>query len=204
MTDMIKPLYILMILAVITSCVFTEDTERVVTIDSNEKAFGCNSFEFIDSQTFKIDNIIYSLNNNHLEVTGYDKRFEGKARFISALNYHGIEYKTTVIDSHAFSNCETLTDIDIPKSITHIGEFAFYGCTNLKEFSFPRKTRIIHSVFRNCDSLETIFLPREVTKIDCEFKYSCKNLKRIVIPKGSRQKFEKLIERKYHYLIVEK
>ena len=47
MTDMIKPLYILMILAVITSCVFTEDTERVVTIDSNEKAFGCNSFEFI-------------------------------------------------------------------------------------------------------------------------------------------------------------
>lgn len=86
MTDMIKPIYILMILAVITSCVFTKDTERVVTIDSNEKAFGCNSFEFIDSQTFKIDNIIYSLNNNHLEVTGYNKRFEGKARFISALN----------------------------------------------------------------------------------------------------------------------
>ncbi|MBQ5477506.1 MAG: leucine-rich repeat protein, partial [Bacteroidaceae bacterium] len=125
MTDMIKPLYILMILAVITSCVFTEDTERVVTIDSNEKAVGCNLFELIDSQTFKIDNIIYSLNNNHLEITGCDKRFEGKARFISALNYHGTVYKTTVIDSHAFSNCETLTDIEIPKSITHIGVLTF-------------------------------------------------------------------------------
>ena len=93
-----------MILAVITSCVFTEDTERVVTIDSNEKASGCNSFEFIDSQTFKIDNVIYSLDNNHLEITGCDKRFEGKARFISALNYHGT---TTVRNIYAImQNCQ--------------------------------------------------------------------------------------------------
>ena len=91
-----------------------------------------------------------------------------------------------------------------PDNVKDIESDAFAECTNLKEFSFPRKIKIIHSVFRNCDSLETIFLPREVTKIDCEFKYSCKNLKRIIIPKGSRQKFEKLIERKYHYLIVEK
>ena len=104
----------------------------------------------------------------------------------------------------AFEGCKMLTHIEIPDNVKDIESDAFAECTNLKELCFPRKTRIIHSVFRNCDSLETIFLPREVTKIDCEFKYSCKNLKRIVIPKGSRQKFEKLIERKYHYLIVEK
>ncbi len=145
-----------MILAVITSCVFTKDTERGVTIDSNEKAFGCNSFERIDSQTFKIDNIIYSLDNNHLEVTGYDKRFEGKARFISALNYNGIEYKTTVIDSHAFSNCETLTDIDIPKSITHIGEFAFEGCKNLKQIYIPSGVKHIGVLAFDSDFLTSI------------------------------------------------
>ena len=145
-----------MILAVITSCVFTEDTERVVTIDSNEKAFGCNSFEFIDSQTFKIDNIYYSLNNNHLEVTGYDKRFEEKAYFISALNYHGIEYKTTVIDSHAFSNCKTLTDIDIPKSITHIGEFAFEGCKMLKQIYIPSSVKYIGVLAFDSDFLTSI------------------------------------------------
>ncbi len=104
----------------------------------------------------------------------------------------------------AFEGCKMLTHIEIPDNVKDIESDAFAECTNLKEFSFPRKIKIIHSVFRNCDSLETIFLPREVTKIDCEFKYSCKNLKRIVIPKGSRQKFEKLIERKCHYLIVEK
>ena len=177
-----------MILAVITSCVFTEDTERVVTIDSNEKAAGCNLFELIDSQTFKIDNIIYSLNNKHLEVTGYDKRFEGKARFISALNYHGIEYKTTVIDSHAFSNCETLTDIDIPKSITHIGEFAFEGCTGLSNVTIPDSvTSIGRSAFNGCSGLTDVTIPENVMQINSDAFSNCENLSSFQVLSGNKR-----------------
>ena len=39
---------------------------------------------------------------------------------------------TTVIEDEAFLNDQSITSISIPKSVTRIGDGAFYGCTNLK------------------------------------------------------------------------
>jgi len=36
----------------------------------------------------------------------------------------------------AFEQCASLTSITIPKKVTRIGDYAFYGCTNLTSVTF--------------------------------------------------------------------
>ena len=44
-------------------------------------------------------------------------------------------YKVIGIDANAFSDCTKLTEINLPDTITDIGESAFAGCTSLESVS---------------------------------------------------------------------
>ncbi len=44
------------------------------------------------------------------------------------------------IGTYAFSECDSLTGITIPESITSLGTYAFYNCTALKEINFNAKS----------------------------------------------------------------
>ena len=40
------------------------------------------------------------------------------------------------IKAHAFRNCTSITDIDIPNTVTSIGDYAFYYCKNLTRINY--------------------------------------------------------------------
>lgn len=54
-----------------------------------------------------------------------------------------------------FSTCKSLTEVNLPKTVTSIGSFAFFECTSLKSINFPSSLKsIATSAFYNCTSLE--------------------------------------------------
>ena len=110
-----------------------------------------------------------------------------KSRIISFINQNIESYvipsSVTSIGDHAFSYCDSLSEIVIPSSVTSIGDHAFSYCYSLSEIVIPSSvTSIGDSAFSYCDSLSEIVIPSSVTSIgDSAFSY-CRSLPKIVIP----------------------
>lgn len=64
------------------------------------------------------------------------------------------ELPVTSIDNSAFAECDTITNVIIPKSVTNIGFRAFYYCDSLKSIIIPNSViNIGASAFEYCNSL---------------------------------------------------
>ena len=61
-----------------------------------------------------------------------------------------------------------ITSIELPKSITKIGDFAFFNCQQLKSVNIPEKvTTIGEAAFYSCDNKNlSITIPDSVTTIE--------------------------------------
>ncbi len=57
---------------------------------------------------------------------------------------------------HLFIDGEEVTELKIPDSVTSIGDYAFRGCSSLKNITIPAGTTSIGVAFGNCDGLEQI------------------------------------------------
>ena len=71
-----------------------------------------------------------------------------------------------VIDNSAFANCESLTEIVLPESVTNLLGHVFQNCPALTSITIPANvTRIFSSMFYRCTSLVSITIPAGVTQI---------------------------------------
>ena len=77
-------------------------------------------------------------------------------------------------DSAFFCNTFFLTTINIPNSVTAIGNEAFWGCDSLTTINIPNSvTTIGNGAFALCKSLATITIPNSVTAIGDEAFSGC-------------------------------
>ena len=90
----------------------------------------------------------------------------------------------TTIGNNAFERCSNLETINIPESVTSIGDYAFYGC-GLKNISMgDNVTNIGKYAFSNCGSLTSAEISNSITEIEeGTFRY-CSNLTSVNIPEG--------------------
>ena len=110
-----------------------------------------------------------------------------KSRIISFRNQNIKSYvipsSVTSIGNHAFSGCDSLSEIVIPSSVTSIGDHAFSGCDSLSEIVIPSSvTSIGKGAFLWCSSLSEIVIPSSVTSIGDSAFSVCHSLSEIVIP----------------------
>ena len=93
-----------------------------------------------------------------------------------------IPNSVTTIDNLAFGYCG-LTNITIPNSVTTIGQSAFEECNNLTNITIPNSvTTIGQSAFTNCYSFTDIIIPNSVTSIGTYAFSECDSLISITIP----------------------
>ena len=82
----------------------------------------------------------------------------------------------------AFYFCDRLSSINIPSSVTSIGNFAFYTCSSLSSITIPNSvTSIGNRVFDECFSLSSITIPSSVISIGKDVFRSCNSLSSIIV-----------------------
>ena len=120
----------------------------------------------------------------------------GESAFYYCIGLNTLEYKGTLeqwlsIDfglswmqdpSHTFIvNGEELTNLVVPKGITTIPAYAFYGCTGLTNITLPSSLNIIgDGAFNRCSGLAgDLVIPEKVTSIGQGAFTSCNKLLKV-------------------------
>ena len=90
---------------------------------------------------------------------------------------------TFTVSAYSFQNCDKLTTLELPATVTLIDSYAFYDCDGLKTVTMGNNvTTMGNSVFEHCDILEDVTLSLNLGKIpEYAFK-ECAQLTQIVIP----------------------
>ena len=138
--------------------------------------FTDKSSEIVDSGTS--NNMSWNLNGNGvLTISG-----TGNMPDYSSTSQPWYKYRESIIQ------------VKIGDGITGIGNYAFSGCTSLKEVSLPDGlTKIGDNAFNKCKSLTSITVPKSVTSIGYYAFADCTSLKSAVIEANSKKLFETTI-----------
>ena len=102
---------------------------------------------------------------------------------LSKDSHINIPNSVTHIGNRAFGGCEALQSINIPNSVIHIGDSAFSGCEALQNINIPNSvTHIEDFAFYECYSLQNINIPNSVTHVGNSAFDECYSLQNINIP----------------------
>ena len=132
-----------------------------VSMSSNIKRIDDTAFEGCTNLEFnEYDNALYLGNEENLYVALIRSKDVGITSCV-------INEKTKIISDYAFLKNTDLVSVDIPKSITDIGRYAFFGCLSLIEVNIAEDstlTNIYESAFKFA-GLTSIQLPDSIINI---------------------------------------
>ncbi|MBP5525707.1 MAG: leucine-rich repeat domain-containing protein [Paludibacteraceae bacterium] len=101
----------------------------------------------------------------------------------SKVEIDGKIYNVTSIEEYAFTECNNMTSITIPASITSVGFGVFNGCLGLTNVEIPSSiTRIEGQMFGWCPNLTSVKIPTSVTSIGDRAFRECIKLNSLEIP----------------------
>ena len=111
-------------------------------------------------------------------------------RYAHHLYLNGVEIRdlvipngVTSIGNYAFYGCSDLVSVSIPNSVTSIGDYAFEDCSGLTSVTIPNSvTRIGHKAFYGCSGLTSVTIPNSVTSIGESAFSGCSGLTSVTIP----------------------
>lgn len=90
----------------------------------------------------------------------------------------------------AFAYCGNLTSVELPSSMTTLGNFSFRQCYNLKSITIPEGMAILGNyAFMHCTGLQSITLPDTLQQIDGSVFYNCTALGNVYF-NGTQQQWD--------------
>ena len=96
-----------------------------------------------------------------------------------------IPTSVTSIGNYAFHCSSGLTSVEFPSNLSSIGDWAFASCSGLTSVDLPSSiTKMGEFVFNNCENLSSVKLPSEITAISNGAFGWCISLKNIELPAG--------------------
>ena len=125
------------------------------------------------------DGMFYDDSVNFVIENGVLKKYNGWQTFVE------IPDTVTAIGDEAFKNNTSMVSVSIPDSVKSIGDSAFYGCTSLLGVVIPDSVeKVGRCAFQKCSKLASAYLPvnEKFTFMSAYMFESCKSLKKIEIP----------------------
>ena len=115
----------------------------------------CTSLSHLELNMPMVKEWFYTMESIETVTLGDNVNTIGVDAFCyTSLTSINIPNSVTVIGDNAFGGCKHLTSIEIPNSVTIIGNDAFQGCSALKSITIPASvTTIGDFAFENCTSL---------------------------------------------------
>ena len=150
--------------------------------------------------------VVYKINGNGATIDEIDKNATTLTIPDTITTSDGQVYKVTSVAKNAARGNTKLTKVVIGSNITTIGDYAFYGCKNLKSVMIgknvtsigkcafakdtsltsiviPDKVKTVgSSVFDGCTKLKTVKLGKSLTSISDKMFYKCSSLTKVSIP----------------------
>ena len=149
----------------------------VMMVMITSKALAGASFEVIDGFKYLLDSDTKTATLVETELYGGDIVIPESVKAKD-----GNVYKITIIGDKCFF-WKKFTSINIPSSVTSLGDDCFNGCTSLKSITIPSSvTTLGKNCFSGCYNLTSITIPSSVTKLGDLCFYECKSLTSITIP----------------------
>ena len=158
------------------------------------------------AQSFESEGLYYNIiGEGKAEVValpkGSDATYEGVVRIPESVEHEGVAYAVVRIANGAFRNTN-VTDVQIPNTVTEIGNGVFDSALRLANVTLPmgitsvpaamfEKTAIKavaipdgvtlvgEGAFQTCESLESVFLPSTLQKIEAYGFNGCQQLREI-------------------------
>ena len=160
-----------------TSKTLTFSGTGVISIANDYKKYAKTAeYIVINSGITKIDALI----DNSLYVQGQSINY-GFCNF-DKLKDIQLPDTLTEIGNGSFYGTTSLTNIELPSSLIKIGDLAF-STSNIEEITFPESlVEIGEGAFTKCLNLKSIKLHEGMTIKGCAFKY-CESLEEVIIPK---------------------
>jgi len=145
-------------------------------VSATRKNYGTIAEAIIPGSITSIGNNVFANYNQNFNRGLYDV----PANHLVSIDF-GIYSKLSKIGFAAFSNCDYLTNITIPTTVTSLGSNVFFGCSRLTSIiSSSNITSVGASAFGGCSSLQSI--PNFITnKITNSMFYGCSSLKSVTI-----------------------
>ena len=106
-----------------------------------------------------------------------NRQYYGKEVIPAEFTHLGQSYSVVEIKSMAFWECNKLTSIVLPNTVTKIGNNAFFGCTELSSVTLSESLEEIeYDAFHGCGNLASIDLPASIQWIGAAAFKDCTSL----------------------------
>ena len=91
------------------------------------------------------------------------------------------------IGQSAFHGCKSLRNVTVPSSVTELGSFAFWNCSDLIALQLNEGLKIIDErAFQWCEALRSVTIPSTVTELGEWSFYDCGNLTEVILLGGKK------------------
>ena len=155
---------------------------RFVLLAALFTVFGCVSLR---AQSFEHDGLTYNVTGgNEVEVSGYT--VEPVNLVIPAtVSYEGMDYEVTAVGEWAFYGSSNLVSIEFPDFIKSIGSYAFANCIGLTSVSLPEGlTEMTMGTFIGCTGLVSVSFPSNLKSFGTGTFEGCTGLTSLSLPEN--------------------
>lgn len=134
------------------------------------------------AENVNVNGLNYRLDSTKKTACLIKGKYLGDTTIPGTITYEGITYQVTSIEYDALLRAD-VTSVIVSEGVTKIGNYAFKGCTNLKNVSLPNTLKSLGvEAFHSCSSLTSIILPNSLETIEMGLFANCENLSSITIP----------------------
>ncbi|MBR3724305.1 MAG: leucine-rich repeat domain-containing protein [Bacteroidales bacterium] len=172
--------------------------KKVILLLTTLLAIGQNALAYDFSYTYQGQTLYYNIISGNAQVTKQSVYVEynysslsGNVSIPASVTYGGTTYSVTSIDHRTFEDCDGITSVTIPNTITQIGNLAFGFCSGLTSVSFNADSctnagydnGIYHnSAFYDCPNITSFSFGNNVKVIPSVLCYGLSGITSVTIP----------------------